>query len=227
MLSCIVVQHSKVFSMPTFLFSAEPDEEHTLRIDGTASPTGILAYKVPNLTVGNELVNAIQINIPLHDIREFTDTEVPFTAELMPDGGSILITCPSTARYFMDDMRAVWATAGNPCQATIIAHQAVVTGILSNENRRVKKVMLHFPDEITCKNDHFGLRSGSGRKEVIKTELLMTKVIFCKNKKGNDISFEFPWVSMKVTIDDDDARYLVHEAVETVSDIMKRMKIDI
>jgi hypothetical protein len=195
-----------------------------LQIDGPG-PLGILAYKVASIQQDNEMVDAIQICIPIQDIRDATDDPYVHSAILMPDGESIMLTCPSVPRYMLTNLRELWKTTSNVCEPTILAHQVIATAIGENEAKRMKRIQLHFPANIRAKNEHFGFRSAG--VENINIEVLNTNYNTGVNGvDGKEVKFSYTWLSMKVTIDEE-ARFLAKKVtqVDKLGDVLKRMNL--
>jgi hypothetical protein len=112
-----------------------------------------LAFKVTDIEIGSEFVDAIHLYQPIHDPRDVQVTK----AVLDASGAHIRITMPTVPLFLRKDVVAIHKLEGDAaCVRTMKEHGIVATAINSKDSRQTKDVILSFPDDITCNVKHFG-----------------------------------------------------------------------
>ena len=161
------------------------------------NPNGMFVVQGTDVQVKNSLMNTITLYKPLADPRDRTKTE----ASLLQDLSGIEIKEPSVPTFFFnegDDIHEL-DSAQEQCSKTKLAHSVACTAIQSQVHRQSKRVVLKFPDGMTCNKDYF---NNPGDSFKLKKHFRILPVTLGKEKSsGNSIESYVAFVYWKVVID--------------------------
>lgn len=138
------------------------------------------------IVVDNELVDSLVIYKPLFDIRDATSKNIKIKASLLFDGTGIMVTEPKVPSYFYKEVEKIHLLEGlHGCETMRSAHHVAAKDIRNQTHRQQKRVLLRFPEGVTCKVGHFnGATSSNDNK--LKNNLRMMEMPV--NKQGNQIA---------------------------------------
>ena len=178
-------------------------EDITLNLLRPEDNNGLLVLRGVDITTGNQVVDAITIYKPLEDIQDFREKRIK--AALFEDGSGIKVCWPSIPAFFFDVERMHAVDGTHVCEPTMRSHRVAVTAVSSDQNRRVRQIFIHFPDGITCNNNHFneGIEDGLGLKSIFK---MIPKVVTLPD--GTQQRYIQAYIKWKVVITNEMTRQL-------------------
>ena len=100
--------------------------------NGECNPHQMLVTRVNDITVGNQMIDAIVIYKPIADARDFKKVK----AVLNSDGNGIVVMEPTIPSYLLEDVASLHI--GEPCVKTENAHRVIATAI-ANKSFRAKR----------------------------------------------------------------------------------------
>jgi hypothetical protein len=180
--------------------SSEDIPEFELNLDnGEQNVNGIFAYRSPqfefvNGTV-NESIEAVVVHKQICDIYDLLGSSKTskISASLLADGSGILIEEPSLPLFMIDKIDNLYANTFKDEELTKAlkqAHSYTATAVVQSVDRRTKKYILRFPDEIRCILGY--MNPSNGQKLMpfynVTTEVLKTETT------GSANNFEFTQV---------------------------------
>lgn len=181
-------------SLLHFLLAAqlvELDFEHPENNDG------MLVLKGNEITIGFEMINVVTIIKPLEDVEDFRKGRIK--AHLLPDKSGIMFSWPSVPAYLLDpdEIEKLYKMDSHGvCLATRRSHDVVATDVHSDDVRKLRHIIAHFPKGITCSNRYFN--------DGMDGLNLKTKLIIFQNlvhNKGRDVPCPKPMVRWKVVLE--------------------------
>lgn len=191
-----------------------------------------IRVKNPDRNKGDFVVDALTIYRPLDDVQDFLNKRIK--AQLLPDGSGIEVTWPALPGYFSDFKKIQALEGSGVCDRTQLRHSTFVSSFKNDEKRQVKKIILHFPDQMTCNSNHFNAGKEHGQ---LKTVFRMAPASFKtpdftldpENPDDDGIvRYIQPFVYWKVVINKTAVEQVAHESTavdETKEDVLGAMQL--
>lgn len=96
---------------------------------------------------GDEYIDVLKITTPhLIDLRDFKN----WSGHVVLNGRGFLVSKPTVPHYLLHDYGPLFARDRIRCPRTESTYRVEVNHILASPARQVKKILLLFPDFITC-----------------------------------------------------------------------------
>lgn len=137
----------------------------------------------------NKELDTLTIYKPLYDIRDALDNQIK--ASLLSDGTGIMYTEPKATTYLSKDIVKIHRMENqtdNDREPLHRAHRVAANNIKKDSSRQQKKVLLQFPDGITCSVGHF---SRNQKNPQLKNNKRMMNVNENDTDPGTAVQFVF------------------------------------
>jgi hypothetical protein len=151
---------------------------------------------------------------------------------LLPDGSGIEVTWPALPDYFRDFKKIQALEGRDVCDHTQLRHSTFVTSFKNDDSRHLKKIILHFPNQMTCNSNHLNARKEHGQ---LKTVFCMAPASFKLpnftpdpdnlNNNGT-VRYLQPFIYWKVVVNKKVTEQVAHESTtmdETKEDVLGAM----
>jgi hypothetical protein len=181
---------------------------------------------------GDFVVDALTIYRPLDDVKDFLNKRIK--AQLLSDGSGIEVTWPALPDYFRDFKKIQALEGRDVCERTQLRHSTFVSSFKNDDARHLKKIILHFPDQMTCNSNHFNAGKEHGQ---LKTVFRMAPASFKlpdftpdpDNPDDDDtVHYLQPFVYWKVVINKKVTEQVAHESTavdETKEDVLGAVRL--
>lgn len=138
-------------------------EEYVFDLDRPENnANSIFAVRGKDVVVDDiSVMDTITIYKPIFDPRDRAKVEV----SLLSDGSGIEMKEPTVPTFFFTQVEDMYELDSDEerCASTILAHSVAATAIKNQVHRQSKRVVIEFPDGITCNKDFFN-EAGDGLK---------------------------------------------------------------
>jgi len=178
-------------------------EEYVFDLDRPENnANSIFAVRGKDVVVDDiSVMDTITIYKPIFDPRDRAKVEV----SLLSDGSGIEMKEPTVPTFFFTQVEDMYELDSDEerCASTILAHSVAATAIKNQVHRQSKRVVIEFPDGITCNKDFFN-EAGDGLK--LKKRFRMLEVELCKDAAGNPVTTHLTFMYWKVAVDGEEKK---------------------
>jgi hypothetical protein len=126
------------------------DETIDVVIDCPEKNGEFFIHHIENVSTGDELIDIVKIIMPhVIDLRDFKH----YSGHVVLNGQGFMISRPTVPHYLLYDYEELFGKEKKRCARTEEKYKVEVNDIIASPARQVKRILLLFPDGMTCNAD--------------------------------------------------------------------------